>query len=154
MIKVSTTLTPADVAHVTGNMRPADKKEIFATMWDESMQSACTIALNAPGWKCCVYVDDEPVAIGGAVPVMPGVVQLWGWATPKVSKARVTITRLLYKVLAKCPAHRIQAAVHEDNHHALLWLNRAGMVHMAPMNGMGKAGENFVMMAEVRSVGS
>jgi len=140
-----------DVRHIAEHMRPCDREEIFATQWDDDpaafTERFCAVAMNF----CWVArVDDEPVALIGAVPQHPGVWSVFMFATDRFPEVKILLTRHVKRIII--PTLREDSKAHLafcyslDRHTAAhKWLECLGAKRELVIPEFGKNRETFYM---------
>lgn len=151
-------LTHEDALYVVKNMREDDRREVFATRWNDCDYDLAHSCANQPGVKWVALLDGEPVAIGGVSIHQPGIGQAWLMGTDKLPQAGLTLTRYCKDVVDKLMndesgLHRVQA--HSAAFHTLAhdWLMAVGLDQRVELPRYGKAGEDFILFYAVRKGG-
>ena len=140
-------LTVGAVGQVLYNLRPADRREIEATVhrFDSNALAEATCACRL-GFVAAAK-DLTPVAVLAAGELWPGVWQLGLFATPRWPEVGRAVTRFarpwLDQRLRALGAHRAQAFSLADNQEAHRWMLRLGARCEATLAGWGKRGEDF-----------
>ena len=139
-------LTFEDVLYVAERMRPWDKKEIYATRWNEDpaeLARQCC-ATGDFGWVAGI---ERPIAAVGAVPVHPNVWSVWCFATDEFPRIALSLTRYVKKAmipaLVESGAHRAACASIEGHTDAQKWLELLGARRECTHRALGKNGEDF-----------
>src|SRR5690242_9422527 len=107
---ISPAVRPA-LLYIASNMREWDRREIYATRWDDNPEKLADDCLKYGfGW---VFVDDHPIAAVGAAPMHPGVWSVWCFGTDEFKKAGLGLTKHIKRVIIptlaeKMGAHRAQ----------------------------------------------
>jgi hypothetical protein len=143
-------LTYDDALYVATNMRDWDKREIYATRWNNDpadVAGDCCMA-GAFGW---VAYDDEPIAVLGAVPLHPGVWGVYMFATDNFAKIAISLTKYVRRVmmpsLTATGAHRAECKSIEGHDTAQRWLEFLGANRESTLSGYGREGEDFHLYA-------
>lgn len=148
----------SDVLDVVLAMRPADRREVFATRPDDCpWRLFSDLWLARPGmvWAEVVYdgtILGEPLATFGVAQRSPGVGSAFMLATARLRpmQARALARRVRTVVaphLVKAGLHRADCeswAGHASAHAFLRW---AGAERGQPRRGVGRRGEDFVEFA-------
>jgi hypothetical protein len=94
-------LNEADLLYVADNMRDIDKKEVYATRWDENPATLVDSILSNGrfGWVAGGE-DGIPIAAFGAVPMWPGVWQVWMFATDRWPEVSVGVTKFIKRIMS------------------------------------------------------
>jgi hypothetical protein len=137
---------------VCANMRPADREEIMALRWSDSVMDLAEDTMNVPGPKWVAHLEGEgPTAVYGAAPMWPGVFSLWLYGTPHFHQVGLRLSRHIQRVmipsLAIAGAHRAEARSLSTHTEAHGWMERLGGKPEATLKGYGKNGEDFVVYA-------
>ena len=106
---MSVTIQPAtfmDLAYVATNMRDWDRREIFATLRVTQPVDFAELTMRVSDLAWIVYRDQEPVIAFGAGEMWSGVWNVWAFGTDKFSKAGLTATRLMRRVIPEIMRER------------------------------------------------
>lgn len=149
--------TPGDVRTVALNMREQDFTEFMATSpSNDRVGLAHDLALRYGG-RDDVFVgkvDGDPVWIGAAIEVWPGVMALMFWGTPDWPRMGLQTTRWIKRELFPryfaAGIHRIQAISHAEHTNAHAWLRTLGLSEEARFTAFGRAREDFLQFAMVK----
>ena len=148
-------ITYDSALHVARNMREWDRKEIYATRWNESAEELASdvSAYGRFGW---IAGTTEPIAAVGAVPSWPGVWSVFMFATNDFRQIRFSLTSFVRRViipsLRDAGAHRAECASHIGHEEAHRWLELLGAHREGePMREYGKDGSDFVRYVWRRS---
>lgn len=137
-----------EVLFVVRNMRAWDKREIYATRWnDDPVELAGDVALCGRfGWIAGIL--GVPVAVVGAAPVHSGVWSAFMFATDDFRQISLSLTkfakRVMIPALVATGAHRAEClslAGHTDAHR---WLESLGAKPEGVAAGFGRGREDFV----------
>lgn len=139
--------------HVCRNMTDADYKELSSIHWcGEANDFADAMAVemeNAPGWKYALLKDDEPICVGGLHPLSPGVTNVWGIATNRVTEVVEEYTLFARKMIRNGlnlpEVHRVQAVTACSHKQAHRWLEAIGLTRESEIPMFGRRGENYFM---------
>lgn len=133
---------------VAAGMREWDRREIFATRWNEDpreLAAECTY-FGHFGWTASH--EDTPVAIVGAVPLHPGCWSVFMFATNDFRQISISLTKFIKRVmipaLVDTSARRAQCLSLEDHTEAHAWLRVLGAYSEQPLRDYGKNGETFI----------
>ena len=139
---------------VLEDLRPADRAELAATLWDFDPRSLAEASAQAPLGFVAGDATGRPVAVVGAVELWPGCWQVGLFATPawpRVARAvSLRIRRRLVPVLLDAGARRAQAFSDARNEEAHRWLARLGARREARLAAFGRNGEDFLLYAWTR----
>lgn len=138
-----------DVLTICKNLRAQDRKEIFATRFDDKPEDLLETTMKVKGSAWIVFKDLEPVAVLGITPVVPGGWAGWAFATDSFPKVAISLTRFIKKgiipsLLASGVKH-VQAMVWTEYHQARKWLRGFGAREEAVIPNLGKGGEDFAL---------
>jgi RimJ/RimL family protein N-acetyltransferase len=143
-------VTREGLAYIAANLRPRDRREIFALRWndDEDQFVNDVFAYMGDLWRMW-SLDGEPVAINGVVPVRPGVVICGAFGTSKWRKTIKHMTRwsldYVIPVLKLSNFHRGEAYVLAANTDSRKWIELLGGEIEAVLRGYGKGHEDFLL---------
>jgi hypothetical protein len=133
--------------YVALRLRAADRREIFATRWDEDPEELAAAAAVRGPFAWAAGAGGEPIACIGALEMWPGVWEAWMFATDAFNTIGKPLTRFIRQgmipALTGVGAHRVQCHSIEGHHHAHRWLERLGAMHEFTVPRYGKNGEAF-----------
>ena len=117
-------LYPAYV-YIKANLRDADRDECsYHGMTAGEIPD--DVLWNSTPWCYLVYADDEPVFIFGAMSVIPGVYQFWGFGTDKTPRVLPALTKFCKEefgpYLYLFGARRVQVHVPLKSQQSFHWL--------------------------------
>lgn len=134
--------------HVASRMREWDKREIYATRWNEDPVELAHDCASYGHFGWVAWGDEEPVAILGAVPMHPGCWSVFMFATNNFRHISFSLTKFVKRVmipaLADTGARRAQCLSMEGHEDAQKWLRLLGATPEEPMLDFGKNGETFI----------
>lgn len=137
---------PALVRYVAANMRDWDRREIFATRF-ENDDAGLLGEIVAAGPVSWVAGDENPIAAFGCAPMWPGVWSMWFFATDELQQIGLSVTRLVVRsivpMLFEAGAHRLECRSMEGHVDAQRWLEVIGAKREATLAGYGRGGEDF-----------
>ena len=145
-------LTMIGLEYVLGNLRAADAVEVRATIFqgDAASTSALIWSIPGPKWEART-VGGEPAAIGGFVPVWPGLGSGWLWGTDRWEEVALEVTRAMKRhILPALDArgvHRIECRPMAGNAAVIRWLKLVGFRQEAVTAQFGQGREDFVLCA-------
>lgn len=143
--------TLRELSWVAAFMRPADRREVFALSPDDNPLALAARIDAMPGEAHAALLDDAPVAVFGAAPNGPGVVEVWMFATPAWPGVAAAVTRYILRRmlpgLAAAGIRRAQCLSIEGHVEAHRWLERLGAVREGIHPGRGRDGETFITYA-------
>ena len=148
-------LTPFGLEFVLCNLRACDDLELRATIYSGSAEQTAQLIHKIPGpkWEARTESDAEPAAIGGFVPVWPGLGSGWIWTTDRWDEVALEVTRAMKRhILPTLDArgvHRIEARPMASNKAAIRWLEIVGFKQEAVTAQFGQGREDFVLCARV-----
>ena len=141
-------LTPEALREVAENMREWDRKEIFATRWEDSVDDLVRDAMACYDFGWIASHNDKPVCAIGGAPVHPGVWSVWMFATPEFDKIKYSLSRFALRqmkpVLLEL-GNRVECRSMEGHTDAQLWLEFLGMTRESVIPHYGKGGETFFL---------
>jgi hypothetical protein len=137
-----------DVTVVARAMRECDRREIFATRWDECPEGFARDCVS--GLSLGVVIANDagvPIAVVGALEMWPGVWSVCMFATDRWLEVASSATRFvrerLMQALLRLGAHRAECRSAADHVTAHRWLEYLGARHESTHAGYGKQGEIF-----------
>ena len=99
------------VAYVAERMREWDRREIFATRFDDNVEDFVRLVM-ATGPVSWVAGVDQPIAVFGCAPMWPGVWSMWFFATDEISEIGISVTRMIIRGILpmrwESGAHRLE----------------------------------------------
>lgn len=139
-----------DIFAVMDNLREADRKEAYATVWEESPQHLTLLAKQHWGdFGWLFYYDNTPTCVVGATQLWPGMWSAWMLGTPDFPKIGTHVTKFISRdmrdMLKARNAVRLEARSHIEHHDAHRWLELLGAEKEAVLQRYGKNGEDFVI---------
>lgn len=144
-------LTYEPVLYVAENMREWDKREIYATRWDDDPASLARDAMVVPDFAWLASHGGEPVAAFGAIPLHPGVWSVWLFGTDNFSKIGFSLTKTLKRsmlpALVEHGVHRLECLSMEGHVVAQRWLEGFGAKPERLVPEYGRNRENFISYA-------
>lgn len=138
---------PDLVAPVAHNMRAWDRREIFATRFDDDADAVAdyTTQLGPLAWVA--GNDDGPIAAFGCAPMWRGVWSMWLFATDDFGRIGISMTKLIVRtivpMLFEAGAHRLEARSMEGHDDAQRWLEMIGAKREGTCSGYGRDGQDF-----------
>jgi hypothetical protein len=150
-------LTQAGLEFVIGNLRDADAAEVRATIDKGSAEATAKLIANIPGpkWEARTELDAEPAAVGGFVPIWPGMGSGWMWGTGRWDEVVLEVTRAMKRhILPTLDArgvHRIECRTMANHTASIRWLEMLGFRREAVIAQFGQGREDFVLCARVTS---
>jgi hypothetical protein len=141
-------LNEADLLYVADNMRDIDKKEVYATRWDENPATLVDSILSNGrfGWVAGGE-DGIPIAAFGAVPMWPGVWQVWMFATDRWPEVSVGVTKFIKRIMIPSVKssdwHRAECRSIEGHDVAHRWLEMLGATREGALPYFGKNKDTF-----------
>jgi hypothetical protein len=148
-------LTQYGLEFVIGNLRDADEAEVRATIYQGSAEKTAKLIASIPGpkWEARTERDAEPAAVGGFVPVWPGMGSGWMWGTGRWDEVVIEVTRAMKQhILPTLDArgvHRIECRAMASNTASIRWLKMLGFKREAVTAQFGQGREDFVLCARV-----
>ena len=138
-----------DLRYITANLRLDDHAELFALRWDDDTDAYAEHVARLPDELIfLVKVNSVPAAVFGAVPVWPGVWNVFAFGTDKWDKCVVTLTkharRFLIPAVHNSGFHRAQAWSAATHTKAHAWMQRSLGARLESHHpGFGRGGEDF-----------
>ena len=140
-----------DVAYVTANLRPQDRREVAASADIASGVEAAVIATEtSPGWCWTAKIGGQPVAAFGVAetsPLTPHIRTAWAFGTVRFRRAVPAIGRFALAVwpqrLAGESVTRLEARSIADHDIAHRWLRSLGARLDGTLPAYGMGGETF-----------
>ena len=138
------------IEHIVRNLRPRDRREIFALRWDDNEDQLIDEISNYAGamWRVWSW-DGEPVAVNGVLPVRPGVAMAGAFGTDKWKFTLRAMTRwsldFVIPALRSANYHRGEAHVLASNTDSRRWIEALGGKVEALLQGFGRERENFLL---------
>jgi hypothetical protein len=148
-------MTPYGLEFVVGNLRDADEAEVRATIYQGSAEATAKLIAGIPGpkWEARTESDAEPAAVGGFVPIWPGMGSGWMWGTGRWDEVIIEVTRAMKRhILPTLDArgvHRIECRAMASNTASIRWLEMLGFRREAVIAQFGQGREDFVLCARV-----
>lgn len=143
--------TRADVLDVARNMRPADREEFLASLKGVSEADMPEYLANLYGdadTSFCAYLNDDPVAIGAAVPVSGELLRIGMFATPDFPRIAFSLTKFVRNRLFPAYVARgfvriecLSLATYSDAHR---WIRTLGLDQEQTHHAIGTGGEDFI----------
>jgi hypothetical protein len=138
--------TIENVAHVARNMREWDRREIYATRWDDNSESLAYEVMQT-GEVRWVAGLEEPIAAFGCAPMWPGCWSMWLFAADDFHRIGLSVTRLVTRSIVPMlwdgGAHRLECRSMEGHVDAQRWLSTIGAEREATLKGFGRDGQDF-----------
>jgi hypothetical protein len=147
-------LTEIGLEYVLGNLRQSDEEEMRATIYKGSAEATARLIWSIPGpkWEACT-AEGEPAAVGGFVPVWPGLGSGWLWGTDHWESVALEVTRAMKRhilpSLDRRGVHRIEARPMAGNSEVIRWLGLIGFKQEAVTVSFGQGRQDFVLCARV-----
>lgn len=137
-----------EALYVAENLRERDRREIFATRWEDDPNGLALDTVAAGGFSWVASYKDRPVAVIGATPRWPKVWTAWAYGTdewPRVVR-RLTkhVRRFMMPALRNAGAIRVDCIALEEHHDARRWLTALGAQQEKTLASWGRNGETFV----------
>lgn len=137
-----------DTLHVCVHMREWDRREVYATRFDDSPLSLAREVVSVGRFGWIAYVDDAPAVVLGANPLWPGVWNVFMLATDDFHKVRFSLVRhvrrVMFPALVAVGAHRAQCFSLEGHEDAHAWMVLLGAKPGEPIPEYGRDRETFV----------
>jgi hypothetical protein len=144
-----------DVMYVTRHLREWDRKELFATRFDEDPDR---LAMDVMGWGPLWWVAggavdgrDKAIAVIGAREVWPGMWSVGMFATDDFPKIGLSLTRWVKRAMIPAVVRqgirRGECRSIEGHAVAHRWLETLGAKRTGESTNYGKGGETFFTYA-------
>lgn len=147
-------VTDAAAVFVARRMRAADAAEIAAirgSLVPEELAAECS-RRGPLAWV--VGLPRHPIACLGVMPLRPGVLEAWMFATDAFPQIGLPLTRWLSRcivpALTDAGAHRVQAHSMEGHSVAHRWLESLGAEHEHTVPCLGAGAQDFRVYAWLR----
>lgn len=128
-------------------MREWDRREIFATHWEDDPVQMATATVSLSASFAWVFGKDEPIAAVGAYPVWPGVWAVWAFGTERFPEVALSLTRFIRRIMIpsmkRAGMHRAECKSLDGHADAQRWLECLGFTREATHRQYGRAGETF-----------
>jgi hypothetical protein len=139
---------PELVLPVAQNMREWDRREIFATRFDNDPAALAANALQLGPIAWVSGLGDTPIAAFGCAQMWPGMFSMWLFATDDFGRIGISMTKLIVRsivpMLFEAGAHRLEARSMEGHDDAQRWLEVIGAKREGgPLKSFGRNGEDF-----------
>ncbi len=136
------------VGPVVRAMRVDDRREVFATRFDDDPEALVRDLVAASRFGVVLARGAVPAVAMGAVECWPGVWSAWLIATDDWKRVARDATRYariaVLSVLARAGAHRCECRSIEGHHVAHRWLRHLGAREEATHRGFGRNKETFI----------
>lgn len=145
-----------DVLYITHHLREWDRKELFATRFDDDPDR---LAMDVMGWGPYWWVAggevdgrEKAIAVVGATQTWPGMWSVGMFATDDFPKIGLPLTRFVKRVMipliVQQGIRRGECRSIEGHDMAHRWLEVLGAKRQGePLKGYGKGGETFFTYA-------
>ena len=143
-------ITREQLTHIVRNLRPRDRREIFALRWTDDEDELINDLCRNMGamWRVWSW-DQEPVAVNGVIPVRPGVVIAGAFGTDRwrFTLRAMTQWSLNYVIpaLKHSNYHRGEAYVLASNTDSRRWLEFLGARPESLLKAFGREREDFLL---------
>lgn len=132
--------------YVCRNLREWDRKEIFATRWNDSADDLA-VDVHARCLSGSVVMTNMPVAAFGVVHLWPGVAEVWCFGTDHFRDVGLSLTKHIKRAwmpsLKAMGIHRAQCFSMEGHTEAHSWLEMLGGIRESVQMNYGRNGETF-----------
>ncbi len=148
-------LSPVPLRAVLADLRPADRAELAATLWEFDPAAIVEASAAARFGFVALAGDGQPVAACGAAELWPGCYQVGLFATTRWPEVAAAVTRRIRRdlipALLAAGARRAQAMSDARHAEAHRWLRRLGARCEARLTAFGTGGEDFLLFAWTRA---
>lgn len=149
-------LARADAIHVVRNMRSNDRIEACATSGllsddERGAKLAAGLGIVFTVWSAGGPI--EPIAIGGWLPIWPGVASAWMLATERIGEVGITLDRAAidgHRRMFDDGYHRLQAFGLAERAESRAWLINLGYIPEGTHPRFGRYGETFASYGKLR----
>jgi hypothetical protein len=136
--------------YVVKHMRAIDREEIFA-MRPNDEDDALAADVMATGDLKWMLSLERPVCVWGAMPMWPGVWNVWMFATDEFPKVGLSLTKFVKNseipLLRRLGLHRAECKSLATHRTAHRWMEATGAVREARHSNYGRNGEAFYTYA-------
>ncbi len=146
-----------DLAYQVAQAATADEREVYQQLSGEPWAPHVIAARGAllPGEHFTFLTENESVAIGGFVKMMPGVYRTWFLATDSAWKNHGPaltncVASLIREFMAQESTRRIETITLADRSRTRRWYERIGLSYESTLRGYGCDGRDAVMYVAVR----
>lgn len=146
-------LSTRDAVFVAQRLRALDRAEADATCGALSDEERGQRLAAGVGTVFTVWSDDEPVAMGGWLPLWPGVASAWMLATDRLLEAGVALDRAAiigHERMFADGYHRLQVFSLASRTDSRAWLINLGYIPEGTHPCFGRHGETFLSYAKLR----
>lgn len=148
-VAITTRFRLHELVHIARNLRARDREELFATRWDDDPLLLADQYARVEGLRYLFSLDEEPVAVMGAIEQWPGTWSVYAFGTDKWDRVVFSLTKTAKRVMIpemQCRGMRRAHAASLDVHvQAHRWMERLGGKKESTMPGFGRNGETFFM---------
>ena len=142
----------ANLSYVAQHMRADDRREIFATQWQDSESLLVGPLYHGSHVAKIALADDQtPIAALGAVEMWPGVWSVWMFATDRWREVANKVSKYLRQqfipLLLEQQAHRAECMAIADRPVVHRWLQYLGARPEAFLRHYGKNREDFILFS-------
>jgi hypothetical protein len=148
--------TPDSVRRVAERMRDSDVREFTAVSYANDRKELAEIMVGMYGEHpggMCVWLGDDPVAVGAMVEGRPNVITLLFFATDRMKEIAIPLTRFIkhnvFERYREEGVHRIECVSIDGYTEAHRWIEILGLTREAEFPRYGKGGEKFFHYAWV-----
>lgn len=142
-----------DLYTVAENMREWDKREIYATRWNDDPSELANDAMSSYEFGWLAFLEERPIAAIGAMPIHPKVWGVWMFATDEFPKIGLGLSRFVVRRIKPAlqeVAHRAECKSMEGHVEAQKWLEFIGFRRESTLPGYGREGESFHVYSWVK----
>lgn len=136
------------LAFIVANLREWDRREIFATRWDDDEAAFVDDFLSRPAMGH-IFGLERPIGVIGARPLWPGAWAAFMFATDEFAKVGKGLTkraiRRIIPGVVRAGCHYATAASLEGHLEAHAWIRALGGRPRTILNHYGRNRENFVL---------
>jgi hypothetical protein len=147
-----TDLTRDGLIFVLEHLRPADRREVEATVWLGSVEKTAARIASVPMLAFeARLASGEPAVVGGIVPIWTGLCSCWAFGTEAWPLIGREVTRFAVKSvlpqLDEAGVRRVECRPMCANGLAVRWLEVIGFQREAQVKAFGQGGEDFYLFA-------
>lgn len=151
IVKYDPTRNHVELEQIVAGMRQIDRREGEVIGADDPLH--CRWLADRSQHAYVVFSNLEPVFTFGALELLPGVVQLWGFGTDKAKRVIPHMTKFILNefgpaLFQKHGVRRVQVFIPSWHTESLTWLTeRLGMVNESTMKRYANDGSDMHVLA-------
>ena len=140
-----TSLNYPELLFIASNMRQDDRREIFATRFNESNEDLARDAMMFYDSSFLLH-KERPICAIGAAQMHPNVWSVWMFATDEFDKIGLSATRFVRNIFIpelRKRGHRAECKSWDGHKIAHKWLESLGAIRESELIDYGKNREKF-----------